>query len=136
VGAGAALASRQLAGVALGVAADQIAGSAARSLGADVFTITPADVQTDVGNFLRATQFEFGKYVKSHTFVAVKSPLDPKALVRPGVQVVHRFGGTRGYRLETGVDTRYILREPSLAQTQNIATTSAFGAFLIREWRF
>ena len=136
VGAGAALASRQLAGVALGVAADQIAGSAARSLGADFFTITPADVQTDVGNFLRATQFEFGKYVKSHTFVAVKSPLDPKALVRPGVQVIHRFGGTRGYRFETGVDTRYILREPSLAPTQNIATTSAFGAFLIREWRF
>ncbi|HEV2016687.1 MAG TPA: translocation/assembly module TamB domain-containing protein [Gemmatimonadaceae bacterium] len=136
VGAGAALASRQLAGVALGVAADQIAGSAAQSLGADVFTITPADVQTDVGNFLRATQFEFGKYVKSHTFVAVKSPLDPKALVRPGVQIVHRFGGLRGYRLETGVDTRYILRETSLAQIQNIATTSAFGAFLIREWRF
>jgi autotransporter translocation and assembly factor TamB len=136
VGAGAALASRQLAGVALGVAADQIAGSAARSLGADLFTITPADVQTDVGNFLRATQFEFGKYVKSHTFVAVKSPLDPKALVRPGVQVVHRFGGTRGYRLETGVDTRYLLRDPSLARDQNIATTSAFGAFLIREWRF
>jgi hypothetical protein len=136
VGAGAALASRQLAGVALGVAADQIAGSAARSLGADFFTITPADVQTDVGNFLRATQFEFGKYVKSHTFVAVKSPLDPKALVRPGVQIVHRFGGRQGYRLETGVDTRYILREPSLARDQNIATTSAFGAFLIREWRF
>jgi hypothetical protein len=136
VGAGAALASRQLAGVALGVAADQIAGSAARSLGADLFTITPADVQTDVGNFLRATQFEFGKYVKSHTFVAVKSPLDPKALVRPGVQVVHRFGGTQGYRFETGVDTRYLLREPSLARDQNIATTSAFGAFLIREWRF
>ena len=136
VGAGAALASRQLAGVALGVGADQIAGSAARSLGADLFNITPADVQTDVGNFLRATQFEFGKYIKSHTFVAVKSPLDPKALVRPGVQVVHRFGGTQGYRLETGVDTRYILREPSLARDQNIATTSAFGAFLIREWRF
>ena len=136
VGAGAALASKQLAGVALGVAADQFAGEAARSLGADVFTITPADVQTDVGNFLRATQFEFGKYIKSHTFVAMKSPLDPKALQRPGVQVVHRFGGLRGYRLETGVDTRYILREPSLARDQNVATTSAFGAFLIREWRF
>jgi len=68
--------------------------------------------------------------------VAVKSPLDPKALVRPGVQVVHRFGGLRGYRLETGIDTRYILREPSLARDQNVATTSAFGAFLIREWRF
>jgi translocation and assembly module TamB len=136
VGAGAALASRQLAGIALGVAADQLAGSAARSLGADVFTITPADVQTDVGTFLRATQFEFGKYIKSHTFVAVRSPLDPKALQRPGVQVVHRFGGLRGYRLETGVDTRYLLREPTLSRDQNIATTSAFGAFLIREWRF
>ncbi len=136
VGAGAALAGKQHAGVALGVLADQVAGSAAQSLGADVFTITPADVQTDVGNFLRATQFEFGKYIKSHTFIAVKSPLDPKALVRPGVQVVHRFGGLRGYRLETGVDTRYLLREPNLARDQNVATTSAFGAFLIREWRF
>jgi len=136
VGAGAALASKQLAGIAIGVLADQVAGSAAQSLGADVFTITPADVQTDVGNFLRATQFEFGKYIKSHTFVAVKSPLDPKALQRPGVQVVHRFGGLRGYRLETGVDTRYLLREPTLQRDQNVATTSAFGAFLIREWRF
>lgn len=136
VGAGAALASRQLAGIALGVVADQVAGSAARSLGADVFAITPADVQTDVGNFLRATQFEFGKYIKSHTYVEVKSPLDPSALKRPGVQLVHRFGGTQGYRLETGVDTRYLLFEPSLARDQNIATTSAFGAFLIKEWRF
>ncbi|HEV7839730.1 MAG TPA: hypothetical protein VGO75_16795, partial [Gemmatimonadaceae bacterium] len=110
--------------------------SAAQSFGADVFTITPADVQTDVGNFLRGTQFEFGKYIRSHTFVAVKSPFDPKALARPGVQVVHRFGGLRGYRLETGVDTRYLLREPNLARDQNVATTSAFGAFLIREWRF
>ncbi len=136
VGAGAALASRQLAGIALGVVTDQAAGQAARSLGADVFTITPADVQTDVGNFLRGTQFEFGKYVKSHTFVAVNSPLDPKALVRPGVSLVHRFGGLRGYRLETGVDTRYLLREPTLQRDQTVATTSAFGAFLIREWRF
>jgi translocation and assembly module TamB len=136
VGAGAALASRQLAGVALGVVTDQFAGSAARSLGADVFTITPADVQTDVGNFLRGTQFEFGKYIRSHTFVAINSPLDPKALVRPGVSVVHRFGGLRGYRLETGVDTRYLLREPTLQRDQTVATTSAFGAFLIREWRF
>ena len=136
VGAGAALASRQLAGVALGVLADQVAGSAARSLGADVFTITPADVQTDVGTFLRGTQFEFGKYIKSHTFVALKSPLDPSALKRPGIQVVHRFGGLQGYRLETGVDTRYLLREPTLQRDQNIATTSAFGAFLIKEWRF
>jgi translocation and assembly module TamB len=136
VGAGAALASKQLAGVALGVAADEVAGEAARSLGADVFTITPADVQTDVGGFLRGTQFEFGKYLRSHTFLAVQSPLDPAALKRPGVQLVHRFGGLQGYRLETGLETRYLLQQPTLARDQGIATTSVFGAFLVREWRF
>jgi hypothetical protein len=52
------------------------------------------------------------------------------------VQLVHWFGGTRGYRLETGIDTRYLLREPTLSRVQDIVTTSAFGAFLIREWRF
>jgi translocation and assembly module TamB len=136
VGAGAALASRQLAGIAIGVLTDQFAGEAARSIGVDVFTITPADVQTDVGNFLRGTQFELGKYIKSHTFVEASSPLDPKALVRPGIHIVHRFGGLKGYRLETGVDTRYLLQEPTLARDQSVGTTSAFGAFLIREWRF
>jgi translocation and assembly module TamB len=136
VGAGAALASKQLAGVALGVAADEVAGEAARSLGADVFTITPADVQTDVGGFLRATQFEFGKYLRSRTFLAIKSPLDPAALARPGVQFVHRFGGLRGYRMETGLEARYLLQEPTLARDRGVATTSVFGAFLIREWRF
>ncbi len=133
VGQGAALATQQLAGVALGVLANQFAGEAARSLGADLFNITPADVQTDVGTFLRATQVEFGKYVKSHTFVLLKSPLD---FSRPGAQYVHRFGGFKGYRLETGIDTRYLLQEPTLSRVQDVVTTSAFGAFLIREWRF
>ena len=133
VGQGAALATQQIAGVALGVLTNQFAGQAAKSLGADVFTITPADVQTDVGTFLRGTQVEFGKYVKSHTFVLLKSPLD---FSRPGVQYVHRFGGLRGYRLESGVDTRYLLQEPTLSRVQDVVTTSAFGAFLIREWRF
>jgi hypothetical protein len=101
-----------------------------------VFTITPADVQTDVGSFLRGTQFEFGKYVRSRTFLAVKSPLDPSALVRPGIQFVHRFPGLGGYRMETGLETRYLLQEPTLARDRGVATTSAFGAFFIKEWRF
>jgi len=135
VGAGAALASRQLAGVALGVFTDQLAGEAARSLGVDVFAITPADVQTDVGNFLRATQVEFGRYIKSHTFVAAQTRLDPAALGRPGLQLQHRFGGLRGYSFEASVETRYLLNEPTLAP-QTVSTTSVFGLFLIRNWRF
>jgi len=47
VGTGAALAARQIEGLAIGLLADQFAGEAARSLGADVFSITPADVQTE-----------------------------------------------------------------------------------------
>ena len=135
VGAGASLASRQLAGVALGVFADQLAGEAARSLGADVFNITPADVQTDVGSFLKATEIEFGKYIKSHTFVATKTRLDPGALNRPGFELQHRFGGNRGYSLEASLETRYLLHEPTLAP-QTVGTTSALGLFLVRNWRF
>jgi hypothetical protein len=52
------------------------------------------------------------------------------------VQYVHRFGGLRGYRLESGIDTRYLMQEPTLSRVQDVVTTSAFGAFLIREWRF
>jgi translocation and assembly module TamB len=135
IGAGASLASRQLAGVALGVFADQLAGEAARSLGADVFNITPADVQTDVGSFLKGTEVEFGKYIKSHTFIATKTRLDPGSLNRPGFQLQHRFGGNRGYSLEASLETRYLLHEPTLAP-QTVGTTSALGIFLVRNWRF
>jgi len=135
IGAGAALATQQLAGVALGVLADQAAGEAARSFGADVFNITPADVQTDVGSFLRGTEIEFGKYIKSHTFIGLQVRPDPQALKRPGVYLQHRFGGLHGYRLETSFEPRFLLREPSLALQEPI-TTSVLGVFLIREWRF
>jgi translocation and assembly module TamB len=135
IGAGAALATQQLAGVALGVMADQAAGEAARSLGADVFNITPADVQTDIGGLLRGTEVEFGKYIKSHTFVSLKLRPDPQALKRPGILLQHRFGGLRGYSLETSFEPRFILSEPTLALQQPI-TTSVLGMFLIREWRF
>jgi autotransporter translocation and assembly factor TamB len=135
IGAGAALATKQLAAVALGVVADQAAGEAARSLGADVFNITPADVQTDVGGFLRGTQVEFGKYIKSPTFIGFQFRPDPQALKRPGIFLQHRFSGLKGYRLETSFEPRFLLREPSLA-LQQPTTTSVLGLFLIREWRY
>ncbi len=135
IGAGAALASQQLAAVALGVFADQLAGEAARELGADVFNISPADIQTDIGGFLRGTEIEFGKYYRSHTFFAVQLRPDPGALQRPGLAVQHRFPQLPGYRVESSFQPRYLLRDPTLAP-QEPATTSVFGLFLIREWRF
>jgi translocation and assembly module TamB len=135
LGAGAELASRQLAAVALGVFADQLSGEAARQLGVDVFNIAPADIQSDVGSFLRATEVEFGKYIKSHTFAAVQIRPDPAALRRPGLLVEHRFGGRRGYSFETSFQPRYLLKDPTL-DPQVPVTTSVFSFFLIRNWRF
>ena len=135
VGAGAALASKQLAAVALGVFADQVSGEAARALGADVFNIAPADVETDVGNFLRGTQIEYGKYIKSHTFISITARPDPSALQRPGVLLQHRFGGLKGYSLETSFQPRYLLKEPTL-DIQTPTTTSVLSLFLIRSWRY
>ncbi|MEO5590395.1 MAG: translocation/assembly module TamB domain-containing protein [Gemmatimonadaceae bacterium] len=135
VGAGATLASRQLAAVAIGTFADQLSGEAARSLGVDEFNISPADVQSDVGNFLRGTELEAGKYIKSHTFVALQVRPDPAALARPGFLLQHRFGGLRGYSFETTFQPRYLLRDPTL-ELQTPTTTSVFSFFLIRNWRF
>jgi translocation and assembly module TamB len=135
VGAGAALASRQLAAVALGVLTEQVSGEAARSLGVDVFDITPADVQTDVGSFLRGTELEAGKYIKSHTFIALNVRPDPAALQRPGILIQHRYGGNKGYSLETSLQPRYLLKQPTL-DLQTPTTTSVFSLFLIRNWRF
>jgi translocation and assembly module TamB len=135
VGAGAALASRQLAAVALGVFTDQLSGEAARSLGVDVFNIAPADVQTDVGSFLRGTEIEAGKYYKSHTFLSLNVRPDPSSLLHPGFLIQHRYGGLRGYSLETSLQPRYLLKQPTLdLQTPN--TVSVFSLFLIRNWRF
>ena len=135
VGAGAELVSRQLAAVALGVLTDQLSGEAARSLGVDFFNIAPADVQSDVGSFLRGTEFEAGKYIKSHTFLALQVRPDPAALQRPGIVLQHRFGGLRGYSLETSLQPRYLLKDPTL-DIQAPNATSVFSLFLIRNWRF
>jgi translocation and assembly module TamB len=135
VGRGAELASRQLAAVAVGVLTDQFAGEAGRELGVDVFNISPADVQSDVGSFLRGTEIEAGKYIRSNTFVALQVRPDPAALQRPGILFQHRFPGLKGYSLETSFQPRYLLKDPTL-DLQAPNTTSVFSLFLIRNWRF
>ncbi len=135
IGQGAALAVQQLATVAVGMVTDEFAGEAARSLGADVFIITPADVQTDIGNFLRSTEVEFGKYVRPTTFIALQARPDPQSLRRPGFSLDHRFQRLQGYQFRVNFGPRYILFEPTLAQPEP-RTRSVFGAFVIREWRY
>lgn len=135
VGAGAALAGRQLTGVALGVAVSELEGEASRSAGLDVFNITPGELppefwRADVGGFLRGTELEMGRYLNRSTFVAVQAYPDLRV---PGARVEYRFG--RGFRLDASYETRYLVTEPTLGE-QTPPDASSWGAFLIKEWRF
>ena len=136
VGAGAAFAAKQIGAAALGALTDQAAGQAARSLGADFLNITPADVSLDAGSFLRATQIEFGKYIQPNTFLQLQVRPDPASLQRPGFQLTHRFNTRTGYRIDASFEPRYLLKQPTLSTDQTPQTTSAFGLFLVREWRY
>jgi translocation and assembly module TamB len=132
-GAGAQFAVRRLESVALGVAVEQLQQQAGRAFGTDVFDITPADVPTEIGgrgigNFLTQTKFEAGKYVNSRTFVTVQ-----EQALRPGAAVEHRTGD--GWRFRASVEPRILLSEPTL-NTQPYRTVTAYGGFVLREWRF
>lgn len=136
VGAGAAFAAKQVGAAALSAVTDQISGNAARALGADYFNIAPADVSLDASSFLRGTQIEFGKYIQTRTFLQLQVRPDPASLQRPGFQIIHRFGPRTGYSVEASLEPRYILTQPTLLPNQTPETTSAFGLFLVREWRY
>jgi translocation and assembly module TamB len=136
VGTGAAVAYKRLAAVAVGVVADQFEGEASRSLGADVFNITPADVPTEVytpngiSDFLSGTEIELGKYVDPRTYLAVQA----RAKGLPGVALRQRT--SKGFTYELSMEPRFKVSEPTLAPNQTPKPLPVFGAFIIREWRF
>ena len=146
------VAGARLAGVALGEALNQLEGDAARSLGVDVFNVTPGDVPVNPGQsglqqFVTGTELEVGRYVNPRTFVtAIVSPgavacasgssrrdQGGSNCVPPGLNLTHRT--SKGYRFETGYSPRYILDAPTL-DGQRASGTGQFGAFVVREWRF
>jgi translocation and assembly module TamB len=138
------VASARLAGVALGEALNQVEGDAARSLGVDVFNITPGDVpvlagQSGLQQFVTGTEIEAGKYLNPRTFATVIATPGAFVLnggglkVPPGVTLSHRT--SKGYRFETSYGPRYILNPPTLSG-QAVSGIGQFGAFVIREWRF
>ena len=136
VGSAAALATRQLTATALGVMTRQFAATAARSLGADVFTITPADLPTGltiggVTTLLAGTQLEAGKYVDRQTYVATQIRAQGAT---PGFIVQHRL--SKGFSIEASIDSRFLLSQPTLAADVPTRSAATFGAFLIREWKF
>ncbi|HEU4631482.1 MAG TPA: translocation/assembly module TamB domain-containing protein, partial [Gemmatimonadaceae bacterium] len=144
VGAGAAFIQQKLFGQAIGLAVDQLEGQTARSLGADVLNITPADATIEAANplnslngLLLGTQVEAGKYVNRRTFVALT--FRPSVIVPaegdraiPGIRVEHRIGET--LHLEASYEGRYRVRAPSLEETRSLVSTGVLGLFLTKEW--
>ncbi|HJQ19083.1 MAG TPA: translocation/assembly module TamB domain-containing protein [Gemmatimonadaceae bacterium] len=132
VGVGAALATKRMAAVALGVMADEVEGEATKGLGTDVFNITPADIPTELGsqgvvNFFQSTKIEAGKYLSPYFFMALQ------AQQYPGIRAEYRT--PKGWRYEGTIEPRYLIQPPSL-ELQPVRPVTAIGAFIIREWRF
>ncbi|MDB4885421.1 MAG: hypothetical protein JWN79_859, partial [Gemmatimonadetes bacterium] len=140
------MASARFAGIALGELLNEVQGQAARSLGLDVFNITPGSANPLItggsggaASFITNTQLEAGKYISPTTFVSLVIPPGLFASgakgyrAPPGVTLVHRTN--KGYRLETAYTPHYYLESPTLGG-QSAAGGGQFGAFLIREWRF
>lgn len=131
-------ATQTLSGMAIGMLADEIEGEASRAMRLDMFNIQPSsqfltDLRSPRG-FLENTQIEFGKYINPRTFVSMQTLLkfDPRE-TPIGVRVQSR--ARRGIRFEGSFEPRINLPEPSLEPPTRSAF-GAFGAYVIREWRF
>ncbi|HTI65496.1 MAG TPA: translocation/assembly module TamB domain-containing protein, partial [Gemmatimonadaceae bacterium] len=135
-GVGAQVAMRRLAGVALGVAVQQVEVQAGRAFNTDYFDITPGDVPTEIGtapgrtigNFFTQTKFEAGKYVNPRTFVSGQEQAG-----QLGGAIEHRTGD--GWRFNASALPRILLGEPRL-DSQPYRTVRAYGGFVMKEWRF
>lgn len=130
-------ATSTLAGVALGVLADEAEGEATRSMGIDQFNISTdpelvTQLSSGAGRIAQLISVEGGKYVNPRTFVAVSV----QNLV-PGGRIETRARG--GLVFQGFVEPRLPLRTPSLENQTSTAVGASrpvFGAVVRREWRF
>jgi hypothetical protein len=129
-GSVAALARRQLAGIALGALVEEAKSDLVVATRADVLNITPAELPADLslGGFqtlLRGTEIEIGKYADRHTFVLGR--VRP-SLAIPGALVQRRIG--QRFTLRGTFETRFQPRPPSLSTGLAPKTVQVLGALL------
>jgi hypothetical protein len=127
----------RLEGVAVGVLFEQLQSRAGKALGADQFYISPGDTpelatnqQTTQAwtNFVKNTRVEAGKYLNPHTFVSVQIYNN-----YPGVRLEYR--ASKGWLYTAYSTPQALLLEPTL-EAQNSYPRQAYGALIIRQWRF
>jgi translocation and assembly module TamB len=136
VGNVAALATRQLASIGMDVMLDQLERDIGGSLGADVFQIRPADVADELsfgefGSVFKGTELEAGKYLSARLFLGLQARATAAA---PGLTFEYR--NPQGFRFTTSFEPRYLPQLPTLERGSEAITTSVFGAFLRKQWRW
>lgn len=131
-----ALATRQLAGVALGALFAELESDLTERTAADVLRIRPAELPPGlslgaVGTVARGTQIEIGKYLDRNTFLV--GQIRPTLAV-PGATLERRLGTQ--LRLRTSLETRYLPQTPSLTDGLRPRVHQVLGAVLFwtRGW--
>jgi translocation and assembly module TamB len=132
----ATLATRQLAGVALGALFAQLESDLTEKTAADVLNIKPADLPPGltlgaVRSVAAGTQIEYGKYLDRNTFfVGTFRP----TLTMPGATLERRFGSQTRARLS--FEPRYLPQVPSLTSGLQPKVQQVLGALLFwtRSW--
>jgi translocation and assembly module TamB len=110
----AALATRQLAGVALGALYADLEADLSEKTAVDVLRIRPAELPPglslgDFGTLAKGTQIEIGKYLDRNTFFVGQFRA---TFAVPGATLEHRFGSQ--FRVRTSLETRYHPLAPTL----------------------
>ena len=78
--------------------------------------------------FIQGTRVEGGKYLNSHTFLAVQ-----EYSYLPGARLDYRTG--TGWLYSVYTQPQVLLNQPTL-ETQPFFRRQSFGARVIRQWRF
>ncbi|HEX6313494.1 MAG TPA: translocation/assembly module TamB domain-containing protein [Gemmatimonadaceae bacterium] len=132
----AALATRQLGGVALGALFAELESDLSERTAADVLRIRPAELPTglSLGDFetlARGTQIEIGKYLDRNTFFVGQFRT---TFAVPGATLERRFGTQ--FRVRTSLETRYQPLPPSLTSGLTPKPFQVFAALLrwTRTW--
>ena len=132
----ATLATRQLAGVALGALFAELESDLAEKTAADVLNIRPADLPPGltlgaVRSVAAGTQIEYGKYLDRNTFfVGTFRP----TLTLPGATLERRFGSQ--FKARASFEPRYLPQVPSLTSGIQPRVQQVLGALLFwtRSW--
>jgi translocation and assembly module TamB len=146
VGTAGKLVQQQIAGQAVGQIVQTVQSDIGRSLGADVFRISAADVSTEAtnatrGNFgglITGTNVEYGRFLTPELYVAAQGTpgsLTFQQKTNTPIGLLAQRRTAKGFQYEASFEPRYILQTPTLG-TQDVRSRGVLGLFVTKEWRF